>query len=249
MAINGVVWFLNPFFFEPKEDSRQFHVLAKNLAEFGTLSLEREAPYYPSARRTPLYPMLLAGVYAVAGPEVQLVKCFQILLGPITCALTFALAATLFRNSRIALVAAALVALSPPVITFSNRLLSEGLFAALLVGATLATCVWIRRESTTSGNFFMVGILWGALALTKPEAALLPVAVIPVLLLISRRRVVTLLQVTAAMVLWMLLLTPWLARNYRIYERVCMISGQGEGESEEVGFLRTPPASGKRCVL
>src|SRR5438876_764945 len=49
------------------EDSNDYQLLAHNLVEGHGLSLAHQAPYEPSASRSPVFPVFLAGVYWMVG--------------------------------------------------------------------------------------------------------------------------------------------------------------------------------------
>jgi Dolichyl-phosphate-mannose-protein mannosyltransferase len=97
----------------------------------------------PSAFRPPGYPYFLAGVYKVAGHRVRAARLAQALLGTAVVALIALLAWRLW-DRRVALIAAALAAVYPPLIIVGTALLTESLFIPLVLGA-LATVVEYAR--------------------------------------------------------------------------------------------------------
>lgn len=221
------VWYADPFSYEPKEDSLQYHMLAQNLVEHGTMSLESEPPYSPSARRVPGYPLFLASVYSLVGPSVNVVKLVQILFGLATCAFVFLIASRALQSNGLGIIVAAAVALSPPLIGCCNRLMPEALFAVLLLVSTYATYRWV--DSARPAWSVVCGLLWGWLTLVKPEAALLPVAVVPATLFVARSRKAVAIQSLLAVAAMAAIVTPWLYRNYTLLGRLAMISGSGDG--------------------
>jgi 4-amino-4-deoxy-L-arabinose transferase-like glycosyltransferase len=130
----------------------------------------------PSALRPPAYPHFLAGVYVVAGHRVKAARLAQALLGTAVVALIALLAWRLW-DRRVALIAAALAAVYPPLIIVGTSLLSEALFIPLALGA-LAAAVEYRR-SGARGWVIAAGLLAGVAALTRANGVvlLLPLAI------------------------------------------------------------------------
>jgi 4-amino-4-deoxy-L-arabinose transferase-like glycosyltransferase len=127
----------------------------------------------PSALRAPGYPYALGLVYAVSGDSIAAGRIFGAALGALTVLLLFLLARRIWGR-RIALFAAALAAVFPPLVALSTELFSENLFIPILLGAVL--CVLRYRESAALRWAVAAGALAGMAALTRGPGiiALLP---------------------------------------------------------------------------
>lgn len=87
----------------------------------------------PLAAREPLYPFLMAVSYALPGPESGMLKAVQILAGAITAPIVYLGLRPLARES-VALVAGALVAISPHFVPYAALPYRENLVIPLLTG-------------------------------------------------------------------------------------------------------------------
>lgn len=229
-ALRLFVWWVNPYPGEPEEDSRQYHQLAINLISHGTLSLAEEPPPVPSGRRVPGYPLFLSLLYST-GADVRLVKLFQTLVGTATVFLVHRLAARAGLGSTGALVAALACAVLPPLVLADARLMTESLFTFLLCAAVLAAYLWADRKSF--GAAVLLGVVCGGLAMIKPEAALLPVAVVAGVAGANFRKQSTrslAAQSLVALAVAAVFVSPWLIRNALAFGRPFLISGGGEGD-------------------
>ncbi|MGY1521305.1 hypothetical protein [Luteimonas sp. A482] len=145
----------------------------------------------PDAYRSPGYPVLIAGAKALAADWPALLLVWQAGLGSLTVAGTMMLART-WLPAWSALVAGLLLALWPHSIAMTAEVLSETLFAFLLM---LAALLAARRQWLTAGFAFAAG------ALVNPVVLLLPLALVPCL---RERRAIVALLVPALLVpsLW-----------------------------------------------
>ncbi|MDH5627696.1 MAG: hypothetical protein OEY69_05320, partial [Candidatus Krumholzibacteria bacterium] len=78
---------------EPKGDEADYHGIATRLA-LGQGFVEPDGG--PTARRPPMYPSLLAALYAATDPDPVAGRVVQVILGVVVVALTAAVARRLF---------------------------------------------------------------------------------------------------------------------------------------------------------
>lgn len=126
--------------------------------------------------QAPLYPYVLAVVYAVATPDPLAARLFQALVGAATCALAAAAGRRWF-DARSGLAAGVLLVFYPPAIFFDGEI-QKGTLTLLLATAL----VWLlarRAEPPRPGWCLAVGALTGLFALDRENALLL----VPVLAL------------------------------------------------------------------
>ena len=98
-------------------------------------------PGTASAFRPPAYPYLLGGIYALFGIHPTLGRLLSALLGVVTVLLVAQLGATLW-DRRVGLLAGAIAAVCPSLITLTGSLLSESLFLPLELALALCPASW-----------------------------------------------------------------------------------------------------------
>ena len=195
-----------------KADAGEYLAAAVNLFENGVYSSDTENdPPIPDSFRSPGYPVFLVGVRALAGPDLfyDYLKRIQAILGALMIPLSFLLARR-FLGVSFALIAAALTATSPHLITAPGYMLTETLFGFLL----LAAVVLLYGGLAAGGRkrIISAGVCFGLATLTN-ETALVIAPTLMVAHLIwgkgeSRLRVVILLLAAFAV-----LPVGWRIRN------------------------------------
>jgi hypothetical protein len=162
-------------------------------------------------RRTPLYPLFLSGAILLAGEDLQGIVTVQHLLGVATCALTYLIGRLTF--GRVAgFVAALLMAVSGTTIIGEHTIMAEVVFTPLLLGHLTVLLLALRRGSLWLA--LVAGLILGFAALARP-VGLTWVAGLPFALAIATRSPVQTLRTSALTVVGLVLvLVPWMARNY-----------------------------------
>ncbi|MDP9294613.1 MAG: glycosyltransferase family 39 protein [Actinomycetota bacterium] len=158
-------------------DAKDYDRHARSIA-IGHGYADSGRPGRPTAFRPPGFPVLLAGVYKIAGveraPEARRVlpaRIVQAVLGTLIVGLVGLLAAQLW-DRRVSLVAMALAAVYLPLILVGGSVMSEPLFAALLLAALAAALA--HRESGHRFRFaLLAGFLAGLTILTRANAGVL----------------------------------------------------------------------------
>lgn len=194
-----------------KGDEADYHAIAAHLvAGEGFTSFEE----VPTARRPPLYPLFLAGLYAVAGTDPVAGRVAQVLLGVAVVWLTVMVARRWF-GGPVAVVAGAFAAVNPFLVFISGYLLTENLYLVLLLSAFVVApgpgraLGWKRASAT--------GALLGLATLTRPTGVPMFEWVLAAVILFgggawrARARVAA-----VAVVAFVLVVLPWHARNARV---------------------------------
>lgn len=207
-------------------DSGQYLLLAENMVEHGAFSLREEPPYLPDTNRTPGYPLLLAGLYLIAGREHSpiLIVAVQVVLSVLNVWLLIQIGKKLFTPT-IANVAGLLYALAPATLIFTGLVMTETLFATLL----LVSFYLLIQILNASGRrlwglavafsvCFAVGVYVRPIGLYALPIPLLATAV---RLGWNRRTFVLLLTMVLVYVISM---SPWYLRNYGHYQTVVLSS-------------------------
>lgn len=190
-------------------DMQEYHDRAIHLLQTATLT--------PDAFRVPLYPIFMAGIYALTGPELVVVRMAQAVLGSITIVLTY-VAARRVVSARGALFAAFIVAFYPALILYSAYTMAETLFTFL---ALLALVLWLSPHVWTG---LAAGLVVGLATLTRSVGlAVVGGILLAEIVSMARRRTMPERLAIVRSALFVVGLTvalaPWVQRNYAIYQR------------------------------
>jgi hypothetical protein len=162
-------------------------------------------------RRTPLYPLFLAGAIVLAGEDLQGIVTVQHLLGVATCVLTYVVGRLAFGRV-VGFIAAALTAISGTAIIGEHTIMAEVLFTPLLLGHLAVLLLAIRRRSMRLA--LVAGLVLGLAALARP-VGLTWIAGLPFALAIATRSIGETVRLGAVTAIGLtLVLVPWMARNY-----------------------------------
>jgi 4-amino-4-deoxy-L-arabinose transferase-like glycosyltransferase len=131
LAIFFLAASVNPGGILPNEDALEYQQLAENLVHSGVFSRAPKAPFHAETIRTPGYPLFLAFIYHLFGVHPHLAIVIQIVLSLATIYCVYRITALLFHE-RAGVLAAALMALDPVSIFYSQQLMTETLFAFCL---------------------------------------------------------------------------------------------------------------------
>ena len=176
-------------------------------------------------RRTPLYPLFIAGVVATLGEDLRGLALAQHALGLITVVATYFLGRAMFGRLACTLAALAM-ALSGPLLIYEHYILAEPLFIPFLTVGLLLVVLALQRER--AWLYFTGGVVLALAALSRPVGqALLPVA--PLAILIHYRRLKPAI-VPSALVLagFAIVLVPWLIRGSFTSGRVSGAGAMGQ---------------------
>lgn len=199
----------------------------------------------PVLERTPLYPMLLAGVFVITGGlSLTAVQLLHAVLHAFTTLGVFHIGLKLF-DTRVARLAQVLYAFHPIAIWYTARIWLETTHTFLLVMAALGLIV--AFESPTFGRWLAVGILTGISCLVKPILLLFPIILAGLLSYKFRlegfKYAIIFALITYAVI------APWTLRNYAVTGQFVpvntslgfnLIQGEVIGEtwpSREMGIL------------
>ncbi|HEX3317873.1 MAG TPA: glycosyltransferase family 39 protein [Solirubrobacteraceae bacterium] len=171
----------------------------------------------PTAYRPPLYPLTLAGVYAVAAPihmdRWTAARVVQAFIGTLGVAL-IGLVAGLVWGRRVALAALAVAAVHLPFAMVGASLVSETLFIVLELGA-IACALLARRGERRWRWIVAAGLLTGLAWLTRSNGLLLlpPLGIAAWTALRPQGRRTAALAVAAFLAVVGLTISPWTLRN------------------------------------
>jgi 4-amino-4-deoxy-L-arabinose transferase-like glycosyltransferase len=203
--------------FTPIADSITYDRMAVTLVDHHTLPGSAIVAKGPTAFPPPLFPIAVAAAYEVVGTDsqstrLQAGRVLEALLGTVAVALIYAIARRVFSRP-VALLAAGIAAIYPPLILVGSSLMSESLFIPLMLGAVLAALM--HRESERRWSWLIVsGVLIALCALTRSNGIvlLIPIGFLvwterPRLRRSALRAPLTLIATTV------IALLPWTIRN------------------------------------
>ena len=215
--------------FVPNTDAADYDRIAVTLADTHSFAPSVLAPAGgPSAFRPPLFPVGLAGVYAVVGTKSptdrwDAGRVLEAVLGAIAVALV-GLIAVRFWGPAPALLSAAIAAIYPPLVRLGTSLMSESLFIPLMLGAVLTALVY--RDAPHRRRWaILTGLLLGCAALTRANGLLL---LLPICFLVwherPRRSLRSLLGPALVVVVAIAVVLPWTVRNAHLFGQLVPIS-------------------------
>jgi Dolichyl-phosphate-mannose-protein mannosyltransferase len=174
----------------------------------------------PSAAHPPLYSLVLAGASSVGARSLRAHELVGCVIG-LGTVLGVTLLTRNLAGRRAGLIAGVLAAIYPLLWLNDGGVMSEGLYALVIVLVLLASYRFVREPSVVSAA--MVGGTVGLAALVRAEAILLAlILLVPLVGFFSPRRRPTLIAVALASCA--LVLAPWVARNMIVFSRPVTIS-------------------------
>lgn len=198
-----------------------------------------------TAFRPPLWPILIAAIYAVVGIDVQAAQLLCAVFGAGTCALVYLFARDLFGR-RVALVTGLIAAVYAGMFIWDGWLFSESLFIFLQMVFLLAV---LRLQRTHNWRWAVLGgVALSLSALARPNGALLLALValwtgimlvgkiVPWRVLIPR---VALLAVVALAVI-----VPWSLRDATVTGSILPMSTIGTTLAGAYNDMTVQPSSG-----
>jgi 4-amino-4-deoxy-L-arabinose transferase-like glycosyltransferase len=176
--------------------------------------------------RPPLYPGLLAAVWAVAGSQnLQAVRALQIVLALATTGVVYLLGARIY-NVTTGRYAAAICWLYPSFVFFNFLILTETLFTLLLVLFVLLTVMLVQAPRAATA--LACGIALGLATLTRSILWPLPVVLCPLLAILIRASWSRRLALPALVLVgYVVAVGPWAVRNTRLQQVVTIVDTMG----------------------
>jgi 4-amino-4-deoxy-L-arabinose transferase-like glycosyltransferase len=216
-------------------DEQQYSQIARSLVAGNGFAW---GPGRPTSIRPPLYPALLATVWAVSPDNLQAVRILQILLGLATAMLVYLLGSQVYGPTVGALAAAGFW-LYPSFIFFNFLVLTETLFTFLLVAFVLLTVVLVQTPRAWIA--LACGLTLGLAALTRSILWPLPLILCPLLAVLIRapfaRRVALPCLVLAG---YVTVVAPWAIRNTRLQGVVTIVDTMGGINLRMGNYEHTP---------
>ncbi len=161
LAVRGIYLYEssdNPTFLMPVVDSLTYDQMARDLID--GKGIDGEFFWQPA-----FYPLFLSLCYKISNYSVLFVKIVQILLGSLTCVLSYKLGKKVFSRSA-GIIAGVIASVYMPLVFFEAELLAAGWAAFWSVALILA---FLRtRENLSIGNCLILGLAGGLSVITRP---------------------------------------------------------------------------------
>jgi hypothetical protein len=173
----------------------------------------------PTAYHPPLFPVVLAAGSKLGLTSYGAHRAIGCALGA-AATVVVGLCGRRIAGPPLGVACAAVAALFPPLVANDSTLLSESLYGLLIAGVVLAALRVL--ESPTALRASVLGALIGLAALTRSEAVLLVVLLVPFVTRRAWRAGLVAVGVTA------LIVVPWCIRNTVEFDRpVTIATGDG----------------------
>lgn len=226
------IWYQQPDWSLPYvwPDQDGYRRLGAVLAETGRFTRFPDAPQFvPEVIRTPIYPAFVALIYRVFGVHQIPVALAQTGLFVLICLVVYGIARRV-SGERVAIAAAALTALYPPIPYFGALVMTE-VWTTLLF--TVSMWVAIRAlQDRSRGAFALLGVLLALTTLSRPVFVLFPLALaaLGIALWGTRARARPTPGRWAIMLaVFAIAMLPWLAYNYETLGRFTLSPAGGIG--------------------
>jgi len=186
------------------------------------------------AERMPGYPLFLAAIRTVAGPNPVWPVFVQMLIDAGTCALVAWLAALLDR--RLALPAGLLAAVNLNMIASAGQILTDTLFLLPFTASLIATVSYL--EAPSAPRAFAAGLLLGLALLVRSTVMFFPPLLLAALAIAAWRHRVPAARAAAHIVVaaaaTVLCVSPVLVRNVATHGRLALVS---QGGTHAIGWV------------
>ena len=224
------IWYQRPDWYTKWPDQAGYRQLGQVMAATGKFTRFPDAvPFVPDVLRMPAYPVFVAAIYKVAGTGQLPVALAQTALFALICLLVLAITRRI-ASERVALGAALLTALFPPIPYFGALVMTEVWTTFLF-----ALSIWMALRALQSRRtitFAAAGALIALTTLSRPVFVLFPIALAAVGLVVFPIADVkprpSLLQWAALVGAFTIAMMPWSMYNHVTMGR----------------FTPTPPAGG-----
>jgi 4-amino-4-deoxy-L-arabinose transferase-like glycosyltransferase len=163
-----------------------------------------------TAVHAPLYPAFLAVITRAFNGHHSTFRLFGAAAGTVTVVCTGFIGRRIGGN-KVGLLAASLAAVYPSLIAVDGALMSETLTLPLLTAMTWLALIAIKRPSWW--RYALLGVLGGLATLARPDAAIVAIFVVVATVAASQNVVRRLLDGGIAVVVLILVVTPWIVRN------------------------------------
>ncbi len=192
-----------------------YYQITTNLLEGDGFRRDVSPPMLDSVR-TPLYPLFIAGVISLFH-SYKVLLVLQVFIGSVSVILVWLLARAFLKDERLALIVGILMAVEPLGAYLTGTILTETLFCFLFFLTLLILNRYLEQRHL--GMLALAALVAGIATLVKPTTQFLPIIVAALLWYLERFRITKrlVLHATTFAAVFLVVLSPWLYRNYRVF--------------------------------
>ena len=202
----------------------RYDPIAKNLVNRNGFSKALVPPYTPDDFDQPLYPLIVAAIYAISNFSQAAVTIVQLLLELCTVWLIYLISLLLRLPVKVGYSAVLLALLCPVLPVFNGRILTE-VPATFII--TLSVYLLLSAKERGGKWWFLSGVAMGAGLLTRPDLLIsfgLLFAVIAAFAWSSNRKS-CLAGLMGAILGSILMIAPWCYRNLKTFGELRPLGG------------------------
>lgn len=209
------------------QDQISYDALARSLLDGRGYSFTKNwypftPPYTPTAHWSFLYPLYLAGVYAVTGYHPLIARLLQGAVGgALLCFLVYKIGRKV-ANEETGLVAASLAAVYGYFIYYNVALMTET-FSIVLILLILYLSIELK-ENPTPIRWVGLGLSLGLAALLRQTVLLFVPFLFVWLFWELKKEGIRWWYFTIPIVIIVLIIAPWTLRNYRVYNQFLLLN-------------------------
>ena len=171
--------------------------------------------------RAPLYPVIMAGVYAVFGNSFLAMRIFEVFISIALIVLLYLIALRIF-DKKTAILAAAIAAVFPHFILLPGILYSTNVFALFLAGSVIL--LLIAEEKNSKLLLLASGLTAGLATLTIPSFFFMFPFWLTWIFFRSQQKIFSrIANVVIFVSIFSITLAPWTIRNYHVYGRFTLV--------------------------
>jgi 4-amino-4-deoxy-L-arabinose transferase-like glycosyltransferase len=215
--------------------------LARSIALGQGFSSPTDLPSGPSAWAAPVYPYILAGVFKLFGiytaASAFVILTFNTVFASLTCLTLYQIGKRIY-GEPVGRWAAWGWAVFPYAIYWPTRVVWETSLTAFLLSLALLMTLLLAGDAPHFRLWSGFGLLWGLILLTNTAV----VSMMPFCLLwivYKRRGRAQFAGAVISVLLAILVATPWLARNYRVFGQFVFIRDNLPLEMHEANNARS----------
>ncbi|MCX5695002.1 MAG: glycosyltransferase family 39 protein [Candidatus Omnitrophica bacterium] len=195
--------------------------IAKNMVEGNGYKMSWIADVYSA--RPPVFPLFLFGIFSIFGQSLLIVRIFLAICNSLICVAVYFLAKEMF-DRKVALLAMAITAVFPSVVYWSGYISQETL-TTLFFTTVLIFIFKIKQKPLFYS--LLSGLALGMLVMTRSLAyGILPIIFIWLYVNIKSKKK-AFISVCLISLMVMLLITPWVARNFIRHHGLLITSTEG----------------------
>ncbi|HTZ95883.1 MAG TPA: glycosyltransferase family 39 protein [Terriglobales bacterium] len=200
--------------------------IARSIATGHGFSSPTDLPSGPTAWMAPVYTYILAGVFKLFGvyspASAWVILAFNSLCAALTCVTIYRIGEEIY-GLEVARWAAWTWAMFPYLIYWPVRVVYDTSFSAFLLSLSLLLTIRMAKTTPRAREWVGFGLLWGVIVLTNPSLMTMLTCSLLWLLYRMRRWRAWAMGSTLCIVVCMAVVSPWLARNYRVFGKFVFI--------------------------